>query len=91
MIEKHFQAADGLSLTDIYSAVCSSQIDQIAPLKKEFEELFERSAQSFPNAPDDEHAQLEMFSFICSLSFDIYIKKMLIEKLLDDWNNNTDK
>jgi hypothetical protein len=25
-----------------------------------------------------------MFSFICSLSFDVYVKKLLIEKLLDE-------
>ena len=27
---------------------------------------------------------LKIFAFICSLSFDVYVKKLLIEKLVDE-------
>ena len=91
IIEKHFQTDNSLSLTDIYSEICSAQIEQIVPLQEELKKLFELKAEGFSDAPEDERTQLQMFSVICSLSFDIYIKKMLIESLLDDWHPQQDK
>jgi predicted kinase len=37
----------------------------------------------FSNVPEDEQEYLRFFAFICSLSFDVYVKKMIIEKLID--------
>ena len=28
--------------------------------------------------------ELRLFAFLCSLSFDVYLKKMMIEKLIDE-------
>ena len=38
---------------------------------------------SFTEAPEEDRAYLQLFSLICSLSFDVYVKKMIIEKLID--------
>ena len=35
------------------------------------------------DAPEDSRDFLKLFSFICELSFDVYVKKLLIEKLID--------
>ena len=56
---------------------------QIPDLSKEISAAFARAEESFADAPEDRH-YLQMFSFICSLSFDVYVKKLLIEKLLDE-------
>ena len=34
---------------------------------------------------------LHQFSFICLLSYDVYIKKLLIEKLIDDMKDKMPK
>ena len=39
--------------------------------------------QTFPDAEGEDAELLRTFSFICMLSFDVYIKKTLIEKIID--------
>ena len=34
--------------------------------------------------PEESKEFLKLFSFICLLSFDVYMKKLLIEKLVDE-------
>ena len=34
--------------------------------------------------PDKEQRNLQIFAFICNLSFDVYVKKQIIEKLIDE-------
>lgn len=38
---------------------------------------------TFEDAPEESREFLKLFSFICFLSFDVYMKKQLIEKLID--------
>lgn len=91
IIGSHFQTDDGLSLPDIYNKICSMEIEQIAPLQEEMKRIYAQAQESFADAPDKEREQLQLFSFICSLSFDVYVKKMIIEKLLDDLTENPQK
>ena len=53
---------------------------------------FNSSKDTFPktgNEQDDE--LLSTFSFICMLSFDVYVKKLIIEKLIDSKVSQTTK
>lgn len=84
LTDKYFHTDGELSLEDIYTQVCSFEFEQIAPLQEELKKTYARAEQCFSDAPEDERAQLQLFSFICSLSFDVYVKKMIIEKLLDE-------
>lgn len=91
LIDNHFQTDSELSLPDIYNKICSMEIAQIAPLQEEMKQIYARAQESFADAPDEERTQLQLFSFICSLSFDVYVKKMIIEKLLDEVTENPQK
>ena len=44
---------------------------------------FQMSENLFPNAPKDDQESLREFTFICMLALDIYIKKQVIEAILD--------
>ena len=88
LIDNHFQTDSELGLPDIDNKICSLEIEQIAPLQEEMKQVYARAQESFADAPDEERAQLQLFSFICSLSFDVYVKKMIIEKLLDEVTEN---
>lgn len=91
LTDKHFQTDSELSLADIYNQICSMEMEQIAPLQEEIKELYAQSERCFTDAPEDERTQLQLFSFICSLSFDVYMKKMIIETLLDECYEQTEK
>ena len=42
------------------------------------------ACDSYENAEEENQDFLNKFAFICMLSFDVYVKKQVIEKLIDD-------
>jgi hypothetical protein len=84
LTEKYFDRKSGLKLEDIYEEVFSLEGKQVEFLKEEVTREFQKSEQLFQNAEKDEQEFLQRFSFICMLSFDVYVKKLLIEKLIDE-------
>ena len=59
------------------------QQEEVEMLKKDVMEKYEKAEKTFTDAPEEDQEFLRKFSFICLLSFDVYMKKMLIEKLID--------
>lgn len=82
--EKYFHNGESISLTSIYEEICSMEKTQIEPLQEEIKQTYARSESTFAGAPEEDQNYLQLFSFICSLSFDVYVKKNLIEKLIDE-------
>lgn len=90
LTERYFQTEKDFSLENIYEEVFQLQEEQIEVLKRDVMDKYEKASKTFSGVPNDEQEFLKKFSFICLLGFDVYIKKMLIEKLVDDLKN-TDK
>ena len=76
---------NGLSLKEIYSRL-AGQLEKSKPaIEEEIMESLEKSTRLFTSEEmnaDDEEA-LSAFTFISQLCYDIYLRKQLIEKLLD--------
>ena len=53
-------------------------------LKKDLDEKVEKIDRAFDDAPEDEREYLKKFSFICQLGYDIYLKKTIIEHMIDE-------
>ena len=51
---------------------------------KDITKKFNTSSTTFADAPEEDQDFLHTFSFICMLSFDVFVKRMLIEKLIDE-------
>ena len=79
----YFKGNTELSLEDIYNEVFSLEKEQVEVMKKDLVEKFKKAGDTFQEAEEEERQFLQFFSFICMLSFDVYVKKLLIEKLLD--------
>ena len=82
--DKAFSDGETLDMTELYEAICAMEKAQINPLQEEIRAAFEKAEESFPDADEDDRSYLHLFSFICSLSFDVYVKKLLIEKIIDE-------
>lgn len=82
--KKFFDTDGGFSIETIYNEVFKLEERQIENLKKAVAEEFKCAETTFEDAPEESREFLKTFSFICLLSFDVYMKKMLIEKLIDD-------
>ena len=53
----------------------------IPEFEKEIIRSYNSSKKCFDEAPEDDRDSLQLFAFICNLSFDIYVKKQIVEKL----------
>lgn len=82
--EKYFSTDKDFSMTDIYEEICSAQKSRVEPMIEEIKEIYTRSEERFADAPEADKDTLQLFALLCELSFDVYIKKMLIERILDD-------
>lgn len=82
--EKYFHTDEQLSMTDIYEEICSVQKSRIEAVQEDLKTTFARSESSFSDVPEEDKKQLQLFSLLCDLSFDVYVKKQIIEKLLDE-------
>ncbi|MGN1139560.1 MAG: DUF1836 domain-containing protein [Oliverpabstia sp.] len=84
--EKYFPGSDSLTLEDIYNEVFRLEKSQIDVLKEDISNRYQLSRETFSDAPEEDQEFLKTFSFICLLSFDVYVKKQIIEKLIDQMN-----
>lgn len=89
--DKYFGTDGEFDLEHIYDEVFGLEDEQLESLKADVIEKFKISQTTFGDAPDEDKEFLQTFSFICVLGFDVYVKKLLIEKLIDDLKNKKSK
>lgn len=87
--DEFFNKQDGFNLEDIYSEVFNMEDAQMEILKQDILDKYARAEETFLDAPEKNRAFLQKFSFICLLSFDVYVKKLVIEKMIDDMREQT--
>ena len=83
LTDKYFHTDHAFQLDRIYDEVFCLEKEQLEDLKKDLVQKYQVSEQTFPDASDEDKQFLQLFSFICLLSFDVYMKKAVIERLVD--------
>lgn len=83
LTEKYFQNGQEFNLESIYEEVFSMEKEQVEILKADVVEKYRKAEETFLNAPEESVEFLRKFAFICLLSFDVYVKKMIIENMID--------
>lgn len=84
------QSSDDWSLEDIYREIFSLEKEQMKRLKEDILKKFRSSMKTFSpdgsqaKSPDSGQDYLQLFSFICALGFDVYLKKHIMELLIDE-------
>lgn len=84
LTEKYFGNKDGFNFEDIYSEIFNMEKEESTKVLKEFSKKYNIAKNTFRDFPEEDQEMLQTFSYICLLSFDIYMKKQLIEKIVDD-------
>lgn len=83
--ERFFDSGDGISMRDIYEEIVSLGRENIDSQAKDIIRKLKKSSESFEDVKDPEDKQfLSTFAFICMLSFDVWVKKTIIENIIDD-------
>ena len=79
--DKYFHNGQEFDLESIYEGMLVLEKEQVEVMKEDVVKKFHRAEEYCQNAPSED---LQTFSFICLLSFDVYVKKLLIEKMVDE-------
>lgn len=80
--EEHFQKGNNPSLEKIYSEIVKFQPEISRMVEKDLDEKTKLANTIFEEEQDSDYLQL--FSLLSLLSFDVYLKKQLIETVIDE-------
>ncbi len=75
---------NGYNAERLYAQMIQAGKGARGKLKKDLDEKVEKVDRAFDDAPEEEREYLKKFSFICQLGYDIYLKKSIIEHMIDD-------
>lgn len=84
MTEKFFSSTEEIDMERIYEDICTLEKGRVNELQDEIRHCYEESSKLYQDVQGEDRNYLQIFAFICSLSFDVYVKKLLIEKLVDE-------
>ena len=85
LTKQFFQSDSAVSMVDIYEEIISQEQAQISAQQEAIIAMFRQSSTAFADVEMENKEYLQLFSFLCNLSFDIYQKKFLMEKLIDEF------
>ncbi len=91
LTDRYFATGKDLNLEKIYEEVFSLEKGQIEQLKETLTKDYERAGNTFTEESEEDKEFLQLFSFICMLSYDIYIRKQIIEKIVDTMPKQSEK
>ena len=85
-IEEIFRPITERHFSDIYNEVFTLEEEQMAHLKEDIRQKYEKASRTFSTHPvgGEDLEYLRLFSLICELSFDVYLKKQMIEMIADE-------
>ena len=86
-LKERFHVSDNeLNLSRIYETAYELQNEELEPVIEDLKKKYERSLKTFDDKDlsEEEKKRMQLFSFITLLSYDVYVKKLLIEKMLDN-------
>ena len=82
--ERFYKQEEGVTLEDIYKTIFQLEYEQKDSFTKDIIRKFNKAKLTFPEITNEEDAEfLQTFAFICMLGFDVYVKRIIIEKLID--------
>jgi DNA-binding transcriptional MerR regulator len=89
-LTKHFFSESETSLDDIYKCVYELCKSQIAGISQDVLDKAKLAADSYEDIQESSDKDfLQLFSLVSMLSFDVYMKKNIIENLIDDFASRT--
>ncbi|MCR5102188.1 MAG: DUF1836 domain-containing protein [Butyrivibrio sp.] len=81
----HISDTEELTLSDIYKVIYEMEDTELEDVKQDILDKYEKSTQMFEDVSEEQRSKMQTFSFISLLAYDVYVKKLIIEKMLDNF------
>ena len=80
--EKYYGDSEGLDFFDIYCNMIGLERKVTKEVTKDIIKKYNMSREAFGDQDEESKDVLQEFTFICLLSFDVFVKKMMIEQYI---------
>lgn len=81
--DRFAESDESLSIEDIYAEVHRLGSEHISDISHDIMNSFHTAANSLEGYDGEDRDTLQLFNFFCLLCFDIYLRKQIIERLID--------
>ncbi len=81
--ERYFHAKSGRGIDDLYAEIVRMNRDRQKDFREDVNDMVDTAADYFSDAKDEEREFLRVLAMINMLSYDVFVRRMLIEKLID--------
>lgn len=89
-ITKDFFGKEGQpDLAAVYEEIFQLEKPEVEHMKQDILAKFEKAQKTFMDVDDEKKQELQLFTFLGLLGFDVYVKKLMIEKVLDGYRELT--
>ena len=83
--EMFYDSENSIGIDEIYTQIVTMEKQMADKLTKDIYRRYKSSQGMFKNVKDEKQADyLSRFAYICLLSFDAYLKKQMVERLIDE-------
>ncbi|SHJ58146.1 DUF1836 domain-containing protein [Pseudobutyrivibrio xylanivorans] len=89
--DKYYGDSEGLSFFDIYSDMVGYERKVAKEVTKDIIKKYNMSREAFIDQDEESKDVLQDFTFICLLSFDVFVKKMMIEQYISNRREDEEK
>ncbi len=89
LCDMYFNSEEDTALGKIYEASCDIQRDMTEHVKSDILEKIKSSTETFMDYPEENRDFLQLYTLITSLCFDVYVKKQMIEHIVDKMNEES--
>ncbi len=89
--EDYFGQDKDVKLTDIYDELIDKEAQMLDGIIADIKTLYDEAHTMYTDVNNGDEDTLQLFAFISLLSQDVYIKKLLIEKLVDGYKQKAEQ
>ena len=89
--ERYFDGNNKVSMEEIYKTLSNSEEDMTDFIKSDIIREINKSKELFLDNPKKDTDYLQLFALVTGLTYDIYVKKQMIESIVDQISKYEEK
>lgn len=89
LCDSFFDENNEISLENLYNTISDMEKELLPNIKEDISDKISASKNSFSEAPIKDKNYLQLFYLISSLAFDVYVKKQMLESIVDSLNETS--
>ena len=86
--DRYYHSGSERGVDDLYAEIVRMNHDRQKNFREDVNDMVDNAADYFSDAKDEEREFLRVLAMVNMLSYDVFVRRMLIEKLIDRYFND---